>query len=426
MGTIVLHPGAPKAGSSSIQTWLARNAERIRESGINLLVVRFEDGECGDGRLELAEYRGQKLDWNAIRRVLESDAAGKRALLESFFEQLAAAANRHRVTVVSSETMGVFFSRADWIFLSGLEELAAEHELRIAYYVRPQHSALEAGWRQWGFRSGFSPSEFLAFHSGSLHYFETMLFARQNAPSVSFEPRPFRRDLLDLGHPAADFARRFLNIAETALEDSSVWSNRGLPLEVVNALRHAPPGAFWSSMADNRKLNLVKAVLADISASETDETVKSRLVLQAYAHGRFEAGNQRLISEMGWETDSFVPAVAGEQPDLRAMDALWEPQASETELEALYLALEYAAKRAKTTPVMDATARDLAMAQAELSQLRSSRSWRLARRLGALRGHDGATSDPAVGVSKRLARAAGRIERFETSGDRDQATEPDG
>lgn len=445
MGTIVLHPGTPKAGSTSIQTWLTRNAERLRESGINLLVVRVEGREGEAARLELTEYGGESVEWNAILKVYEAEAAEKQVLLESFFEHLDAAATRARVTVVSSETLGVFFWQADRMFLSGLEELAAGHEVRIAYYVRPQHSALEASWRQWGFRRGHSPSRFLALHSESFHYYETLLAARQHAPSASFELRPFRRDLLDLGHPAADFARRFLDIADPAPEDSSIWSNRGLPLEVVNALRHAPPGAFWSSEHDNRKLDLFKDILADVTASETDETVRSRLVLQAYSHATFEAGNQRLIDAMGWETDSFVPAVTGEQPDLTAMDALWEPRASEAELEALYLALERAVspvfdntaasrlpddsakyELAGAIGVMDATARDLARAQAELSQLRSSRSWRLTRRLGTLRGHDDGTSDPAAGVSERLARAAGRIEHFETSVDLDEATETDG
>jgi hypothetical protein len=34
MGTVILHPGMGKAGSSSIQVWLAANVARLRERGI--------------------------------------------------------------------------------------------------------------------------------------------------------------------------------------------------------------------------------------------------------------------------------------------------------------------------------------------------------------------------------------------------------
>jgi len=107
---------------------------------------------------------------------------------------------------------------------------------------------------------------------------------------VSFEPRPFRRDLLDGSDPAADFARRFLDVVEAdPPPESRIWLNRGLPLEVVNAMRHAPPDLLFSSIQDNEKLDLIKTLLSDLDAPETERTVRSRLILQAYCHGALSA-----------------------------------------------------------------------------------------------------------------------------------------
>jgi hypothetical protein len=90
---------------------------------------------------------------------------------------------------------------------------------------------------------------------------------------VSFEPRPFRADLLDGGDPAVDFARRFLDGVEAyARPEARIWSNVGLPLEVVNAIRHAPPDLLFSSMCDNEKLDGIKRLLSGLDAPETERT----------------------------------------------------------------------------------------------------------------------------------------------------------
>lgn len=345
MGTVVLHAGMGKTGSTSIQAWLAQNAARLSGLETCLLVLRGKGDESTAEPLRLAPYTSGSADSNLIRMALASDGGEHEACLDSFFEQLDAAATRSRVVVLSAEGMAEFFFRALPIFLKRLDELGSRHRVRVAYYVRPQHTALEAAWRQWGFRSGLPPSQFFEPFSWAYDYFETYLSVCRHAPSVSFEPRPFRRDLLEAGDPAADFARRFLDVGEAdPPPESRIWSNPGLPLEVVNAMRHAPPDLLFSSMHDNEKLDLIKALLSDLDAPETEQTARSRLILQAYCHAVFERRNSRLIDALSWRTDTFVPPVEGDLPDeepgLRALDELWEPRASAIELQALYRALD--------------------------------------------------------------------------------------
>lgn len=344
MGRVLIHAGIAKAGSSSIQTWLAEQSSRLRAAGIIVLVAKRP--RAGDTSLRLVEHRSGFVNSNqALRHIWASDGNSRRSLFRSLFEKISQAARRHRGVIISSEVFGAFLASLDEAFLAGLEDLGRQHSVRVAYYVRPQHALLEAAWRQWGFRLDGSPSQYLYSRSRSLHYYETYVSARRYAPSVAFEPRPFRRDLLDLGDLVTDFKQRFLDLGGIEVEDRSTWSNPGLPLEVVNALRLAPKGLLWSNEHDNVRLDAVKEILRDMEFTESAEIARSRRVLQAHAHETFEVGNLEMIAAMGWATDSFVPAVEDlpvTDRKLKTIDELWRPRASEAELALLYSAIGHA------------------------------------------------------------------------------------
>jgi hypothetical protein len=333
-----------KAGSSTIQGWLAPNAAELRERDIDVVTARLRHENSQVVGIDVVDYRSGRVQSNNVVVAYSRQGVDKRAVFDRLFDGLDEAAARHRVVVLTAEALQRVFWLADEEFLRALEELASRHEVRVAYYVRPQHGALEAAWRQWGFRTGRRPSHDLATRSKALHYFDTYTSTRRLAPSVSFEPRPFRNDLLHLGDPVADFVHHFLGLAGPSAEDGSIRVNRGLPLEMVNALRHAPPGLFWSSTFDNGRFGLIKKLLGDLDAPETEETKRSRLILQAHCHDTFEEGNSRLIDALGWKTEAYVPAVEIDRHDrergLQPLDELWEPRASQAELNFLYTALD--------------------------------------------------------------------------------------
>lgn len=334
MGTIVIHAGGAKAGSSSVQYWLASNARRLRrEHDIAVAVVRVADP------IRVAEFKRRKpINSNALGQARKRGAGVWAAALTRFFAGIQALSARHRYLLVTSETIDQLLWRADERFLQGLEELATRHRVVLSYYVRPQHTALEASWRQWGFRSESAPSLYVSRRAEGLHYATTYRHVRRLAPGVVFEPRPFRTDLLDEGSVVVDFARRNLGLEVSSTEAPRI--NRGLPLEVVNLLRSAPRGTFWSSAHDNSELRRIKSLFDEVQIPESAEVRRSRLILQAFCHQAFEAGNQGLIRELGWATSEFVPApgepVEGELEDL---NELWAPNASGPELEILFHAI---------------------------------------------------------------------------------------
>ncbi len=336
MGTIVVHAGMPKAGSSSVSAWLERHVGDLRsESGIHLCVAQAQDGV-----VRVIPYSSGSP--NSASFLLAADAANghRERVIESFAASLDARVESDGFVVLASEAFAEFFWRPDAIFLAALQDLARRHEVHVAYYVRPQDTSLEAAWRQWGFRYSALPSAYLASREPQLRYVDTYRTVRRLAPDVRFLPRPLRRDLLD-GNVATDFDRRFLRGADAPVAPDSPWENQGLPLDVVRALRAAPRGLLWESPHDNRAMGRIKKLVEHLDGAESEDARRSRRILKRYSHDLYEAGNRELISELRWDTDGLIQGagVAEESGDLSLLDELWTSRASPLELGLLHQAL---------------------------------------------------------------------------------------
>lgn len=341
MGTIILHAGIPKAGSSTIQEWLARKSGTLRSRGSEVAVVRsrLRPGDSHE-RLSIEPFESGGVSSGALVTVylgFDRDLG----VLNWFFEELDAFAARNSSVVISCEGFAQLLAigEGDRQFVDGLEKLARAHSVRVAYYVRPQHTCLEAAWRQWGFRLSAPPSVYVSERAEQLHYLRTKASLAAAAPNVSFEIRPFRADLLSHGSPAVDFAEHFLAADDLALDEHDQRVNVGLPLELVNAMRLGPPDLLGRDVFDNRVLGRLQSMLRDFDAPESARIRRSRLVLQAYCYELFGDENQTLVAAERWQAGEFVPATDLTGWDITELDDLWTPAASEAELALLYRAL---------------------------------------------------------------------------------------
>jgi hypothetical protein len=346
MGTIVLHAGMPKTGSSSIQHWLADNAGLLRsERDIALMVVRNRvlEGEQ-HARLSVEEYTSGGANSGGFAAAYLGFNRSPR-LLDRFIEGVAGIAGRYPTTVISSEYFAQFFAadRDDDPFLAALDELSRVHPVRVAYYFRPQDACLEALWRQSGFRLPAPPSAFLAEQADQLDYLNTHVAVSERAPHVSFEMRPFRADLLEGGSPVVDFARHFLDAGELLRQAPDQRVNVGLPLELINLLRFAPKGIIDLDIHDGARLRQLQRVFGDVQLPSTPKVARSRAVLAAYCHERFEEGNRALFQRLGRPPVEFIACADVSPWDLAELDDLWCPDASPAELALLYAALGAAA-----------------------------------------------------------------------------------
>jgi hypothetical protein len=327
---IVFHVGPHKTGTSSIQQWLAQNPVALREHGYTALRARHgvDDGEI---LLEPHKKGGLNSGW-IVGNVWASEAAVAERWAETFAAQLSACAERYGNVILSGETFSVLICTLNAAVLSSLQRLAGRFEIEVAYYARPQHSQLEAEWRESGFRRAPRPAPWIEARAARFHFLATLRGVRALAPDLKFEPRPFRRDLLHSGSVVIDFMRHFLGIETEAAE----WANLGLPLEVVNVLAAAPEGMFWDKSYGNARIGKIKRLVADQPVPEDDRVALSRQVLRKYAHERYADENTAL----GWEDLVPPPDGRDEVPGLDALDELWTPQASPSELAFLLRALD--------------------------------------------------------------------------------------
>ena len=341
MAEIILHAGMPKTGSTSVQRWLVDNAERLRtDHDLQLLVATNQTARNPGREVHVEAYESGGLNSGLLAYAWAVDGRGP-AVPRQFVDEVAAFAAHHQRVLVTAEAISQFIWRLDDAMLGALEQLAHAHTVRIAYYVRPQHAALESWWCEAGFRQPAAPPAAIAEKANELHYLQTLTGVQERAPAVDFAVRPFRADLLDGGSVVEDFARRFVGVNDDVPD---VRANRALPLGIVNALRHAPDGIFWDGETERYPRRALKAAVAQLPYAETDALRRSRLVLQAYCYAEFEAENRELIKRLAWPADGFVPepdASAGAGlPELAELDTLWSPAESPFELAQLYEQLE--------------------------------------------------------------------------------------
>jgi len=126
----------------------------------------------------------------------------------------------------------------------------------------------------------------------------------------------------------------------------NVHANPGLPLQLVNVLRHSPEGWFWhgNGEVENYPRWKYKKVFEGLEVVDAPSIVRSRLILQQYSHEVFEPENQMLIHDLGWPIEAFVPSAPGldGQRDVGDLDVLWAPDASDAERALLFRALRAA------------------------------------------------------------------------------------
>lgn len=343
MGSIVVHAGRPKAGSTSIQAFLAANASELRRRGIDVVVPA--PGTPGSSRLELEPVESPtdgtvspaRANAGSLHQRLRA-ASAPEGVLRDLIDALSARARVHDVVVVSGEALSLFVAGGHPGFLGALATLADRHPVHVAYYVRAQHDELEAQWcHAWrtdpdGPQS--RPSALVRVRASWVHHDRTTDLVAELAPGVDLAIRPLVPEVLRGGDVVTDFATGLLGDAGAevlaAAPPGRRW-NPTLPLELVNALRVELPGRFLPSPVTDAQVRRLRRRTWWRDLAPSPEAARGRLVLQRWCRAELEPGNQRLIAAHGWPVDHLVPPVpddAAGGTDLGALDELWCPRPS--------------------------------------------------------------------------------------------------
>jgi hypothetical protein len=336
---IIIHAGMPKTGSTSLQHWLIDNAERLQSRGVQIVVATNRTRRNPTRRVQVEPFESGNVNSGLVVRAWGLSRFAPEVPLR-FLAELDELATQFGNVLVTGEGLSKFLWTGDEQVLAGFQALARSHTVRIAYYVRPQHTALEAMWREDGFLRSPGPREAVIDRLPRLHYLRTLETVATHAPDLDLVVRPFRSDLLLRENVIDDFASEFLGIDE---ECPRIQINPSLSLRLVNLLRVAPDGVFRDGETELYPRAKLRRAASRLDLPSTPEIRRSRRILQAFCHEEFEAENQRLIRKLSWPTEAFVPDVKLDGPwDISELDTLWAPTESPSELADLHRRLESA------------------------------------------------------------------------------------
>lgn len=409
MSKIIIHAGMPKAGSTAVQEWLEVEHMALRDRGIAVAVTE-PTGRGAVPPIEVVTYEGgRRINSGVAIKLAHRNPELRAPVARELAAGLERVAASNDVTIMTSEALAQPFWKLDRLVLEELQGLTDRHEVVVAYYVRPQDAALEAAWRQWGFRSGRRPSDYIAERAEQLHYVETLEAVGEVAPGIDFTVRPFVRALLHSEDVVVDFATTFLDMVPDEVS-SSGDANVGISLDAINLLAALPLNVVGDSMHDNRSFDPLKTLLAGSDTELSARALEGRAILHAWCESQFGEGNRRLAERLGFPLDDFWQPDAEPRDDLSALDAAWHPSASEAELEVVSRVLA-AWREASGTTASATTPRRTGPAWSRAERIRAERDMyrRRARRasseLQALRARR------LIHLARRVARLAAEVVR---------------
>lgn len=293
---LIVHAGGPKVGSTAVQLWLGEQASVLRERGI--VPVRLEGAGGPEPRWSAVSagsaWSPASLMGPGIRRA---EAAVR------FGSQLRALLAQHATVVVSAEGLPDRLLLGDPALLGVLERLGRDVDAELVVFLRPQAGQAEAGWRQWGFRSGLPPSRWMLEWADLLDP-RWLLRLDERLPGWRVRPVP----TVEHGSAATDVVEVFaadvlgLSSDDAALQAGRMRYNVGLPLAVCAHLARRGDLGLWRGPHDSERFDALKWMLDD-ELRELDRSeplvARTREHLAEWAASRFGAANAQVLATLG-------------------------------------------------------------------------------------------------------------------------------
>jgi hypothetical protein len=258
---LILHPGHPKCGSSSVQHALFSNIKPLKERGV-IIPAR----------------RPNRVFRQACER---QDFANLEEWLNDILDETRRAGGD--TVVISAENLGV---------RRMVTEGRPIHELfcrcfgtvDVIYYVRRQDDWMVSQWQQWGHKQGLDLGQFI---EGRLEDHQPDYLTSADAfediygsERVAVVPL-HRRTLLD-GDLIADFVSRS-GVGPLTVEDE-------------DRKRNASLGGYFCDVLARIPQVYDQALASRVSEGITDQSVRRRLERSVDSHGLLFSGDKRIMS----------------------------------------------------------------------------------------------------------------------------------
>jgi hypothetical protein len=142
---VLVHIGAPKAASSSIQSFLGRNAARLREQGVYPLDYALQSVKSDGSSIMGADLQLEAL----LEKDIDADQKTA-ALVDRYCGAFEAEARHSRNgTIVWSAENLTRLSADHHLLLSAFSKIGQRFDLHVLFYVRRPDLWLESSWKQW-------------------------------------------------------------------------------------------------------------------------------------------------------------------------------------------------------------------------------------------------------------------------------------
>lgn len=306
---LVLHPGHPKCGSSSIQAALYGSVDALEARGVFLPNRRFRFSFENDGY-----RRGLGNPVNFFEGI--SNDAGFAAFEERLAEVLTGVRRAGgRTVVISAENLG---NQSGITTRRPLHEIFARRfrPVDVIFYIRRQDDWMVSSWQQWGHKLGWSLERHIDQNLADNR--PDFLAAARSFEAVYGEGRvsvvPLDRRTLMEGDLLADFSRRSgLPLGETPEEDT--FKNASLGGFLCDVLARAP-GIYTGHRDQSVRRLLAGSPAARGLAFNSDKRILSaaqrRRVLQHFEDDN-RALHARYFPEARFEDVFAVPATGADE-----------------------------------------------------------------------------------------------------------------
>ncbi len=259
MTEIILHIGGNKTGSSSIQRFIQRNAEKLRD--LNFLIP--------DRELGLSEkITGEHVF--ALQNYIGGGVASANSLKQKLDELLESRARDSQKLLLSAENMGT--AQAAKVFKTAL----SDRRVQVIFYIRRQDELIESSWQQWYSKINQDYDAWLLEAIRTLgHWEETLNQWEECVGQENIHLEVFEKSKFPKGNVIRDFVRKLgLGAHEDELELDLQDANPTYA-EYITSLVSGNDRIF-KNVHDNEFYRIVGALTGDRYTKEKKYSLMTR------------------------------------------------------------------------------------------------------------------------------------------------------
>lgn len=243
MRRLIIHAGFTKTGSSSVQRGIGSHLPRLNERGIFMFGKQMQVGRDGvNPGYPLWYLEDAGSNWPEGTTLVDT--------IIKEFESLDDA-----TLILTSENLEQH--RMPRLFV-GIDKLI---QTKVVFYMRPQMDWIPSAWKQWALKNGVTLEAFVnqclkRGHPANAKSIDTWAEA---LPGAKIFVRPFFRDAMNGGNPAADFFSLigFDDFDPELLRDPA---NPSLDYSIQHVLMRNAGGIF-NGVHDNNLYNAMLRIL---------------------------------------------------------------------------------------------------------------------------------------------------------------------